>query len=116
MPGRMKIQKFLDQASKAKCQYVVLEVTSEGIKQHRHRFINFDLAVFTNLTEEHLESHGGFENYKKAKAQLFKALKPNGKIIVNLKITKKLRHSFLKLLSQMVKLLLILMILKAIIF
>lgn len=84
MPGRMKIQKFLTRAVGAGCQYVVLEVTSEGIRQHRHRFINFDLAVFTNLTEEHLESHGGFENYKKAKGQLFKALKSNGKIIVNL--------------------------------
>jgi len=84
MPGRMKIQKFLAQAVGAGCQYAVLEVTSEGIKQHRHRFINFDLAIFTNLTKEHLESHGGFENYKKAKGQLFKALKPKGKIIANL--------------------------------
>jgi len=84
MPGRMKLQRFLRQANKAGCEYAVLEVTSEGIKQHRHQFIDFDSAVLTNLTPEHLESHKGFENYKKAKAKLFQALKPNGKAIVNL--------------------------------
>jgi len=84
MPGRLKLQKFLAQAVQAGCQYVVLEVTSEGIKQHRHKFIGFDLAALTNLTPEHLESHGGFENYKKAKGKLFQSLKPQGKIIVNL--------------------------------
>ena len=75
MPGRFKLQKFLRQAVEAGCQYAVLEVTSEGIKQHRHRFINFDTAVFTNLTPEHIEAHGGFENYKKAKGELFRATK-----------------------------------------
>ena len=84
MPGRFEIQKFLRRAVKEKCQYVVLEVTSEGIKQYRHRFIGFDTAVFTNLTPEHLENHGGFENYKKAKGKLFQSLKPNGKSIINL--------------------------------
>ena len=84
MPGRMKIQKFLRQAFRAGCQYAVLEVTSEGIKQHRHEFIGFDSAVLTNLTAEHLESHGGFANYKKAKGKLFQSLKANGKSIVNL--------------------------------
>jgi UDP-N-acetylmuramoyl-L-alanyl-D-glutamate--2,6-diaminopimelate ligase len=52
-----------------------LEVTSEGIKQHRHRFINFEAAVFTNLTPEHIEAHGGFENYRAAKGKLFQAAK-----------------------------------------
>ncbi|MBU4082385.1 UDP-N-acetylmuramoyl-L-alanyl-D-glutamate--2,6-diaminopimelate ligase [Patescibacteria group bacterium] len=84
MPGRFKIHKFLRRAVEAGCQYAVLEITSEGIKQHRHRFIGFDTAVFTNLTPEHIESHGGFENYKKAKGKLFQSLKPNGKSIVNL--------------------------------
>ena len=74
MPGRFKLQEFLKKAVKAGCKYMVLEVTSEGIKQHRHKFIDFDGVVFTNLTREHLESHGGFENYKKAKGKLFKAL------------------------------------------
>jgi len=74
MPGRMKLQKFLRQAVKAGCKYAVIEVTSEGIKQYRHKFIDFDGVVFTNLTKEHIEAHKGFENYKKAKGKLFKAL------------------------------------------
>ena len=75
MPGRFKLQKFLSQAKKAGCKYVVLEVTSEGIKQKRHLGIKFDCAVFTNLHKEHLESHGSFENYYKAKQELFKRTK-----------------------------------------
>ena len=72
MPGRMKIQKFLRKAVNQGCKYAVIEVTSEGIKQFRHKFIDFKTAVITNLTKEHIESHGSFENYKKAKAELFK--------------------------------------------
>jgi len=79
MPGRFKLQKFLRNAVKAKCKYAVLEITSEGIKQYRHRFINFDGAVFTNLTREHLEAHKGFKNYKRAKGKLFRALEKSSK-------------------------------------
>lgn len=75
MPGRFKIQKFLRQALSAGCKYAVLEVTSEGIKQHRHGFINFDAAVFTNLSKEHIERHGSFEKYREAKGELFKVCK-----------------------------------------
>ena len=71
MPGRLVIQKFLRQAKDAGCEYVFLEVTSEGILQHRHRFIPFHTAVFTNLSPEHIERHGSFENYKKTKGKLF---------------------------------------------
>lgn len=82
MPGRFKLQKFFRQAVKAGCQYAVLEVTSEGIKQYRHRFIDFTIAVFTNLTLEHIEAHKGFENYKKAKGKLFQ--KTKGIHVINL--------------------------------
>jgi UDP-N-acetylmuramoyl-L-alanyl-D-glutamate--2,6-diaminopimelate ligase len=79
MPGRFKLQRFLKQAVKAGCKYAVLEVTSEGIKQRRHRFIDFDGVVFTNLTEEHIEAHKSFENYKRAKGELFEALRGSKK-------------------------------------
>jgi len=75
MPGRFQLQKFLRQAVRTGCKYAVLEVTSEGILQHRHRFINFEVAVFTNLTPEHIEAHGSFENYRLAKGKLFRATK-----------------------------------------
>jgi UDP-N-acetylmuramyl-tripeptide synthetase len=76
MPGRMKLQKFLKDAVDGGCHYAVIEVTSEGIAQHRHSFIDFDVAVFTNLSSEHIERHGGFEKYKEAKGKLFGTLKP----------------------------------------
>jgi UDP-N-acetylmuramoyl-L-alanyl-D-glutamate--2,6-diaminopimelate ligase len=74
MPGRFSLQHFLAQAKQKNCRLAVIEVTSEGIIQYRHRFIDFDLLVFTNLSPEHIERHGGFENYKKAKGQLFASL------------------------------------------
>ena len=77
MPGRFFIQKTLRQMVKNGCEYALVEVTSEGIKQHRHRFIKWAGAVFTNLAPEHLEAHGGFENYRKAKEKLFEAAAKN---------------------------------------
>jgi len=73
MPGRFRIQKFLRKAVDSGCHYAILEVTSEGIKQHRHKFIDFSVAAFTNLTPEHIEAHGSFEKYKEAKGKLFEA-------------------------------------------
>lgn len=75
MPGRFFIQKFLRKTINSGCSYSILEVTSEGILQHRHRFINFEVAVFTNLTPEHIERHGSFENYRATKGKLFQATK-----------------------------------------
>ncbi len=75
MPGRFRLQKFLAEAKKAGCDFVVLEVTSEGIKQYRHLGTKFDTAVFVNIHREHLENHGSFENYIKAKQELFKITK-----------------------------------------
>ncbi len=102
MPGRMKLQKFLRQALRAGCKYVVLEITSEGIKQYRHKFIDFDAAVFTNLSPEHIESHKGFENYRKAKLKLFKSTKKihiinlddkNAKYFLEIPAGKKYGHT-----------------------
>jgi len=82
MPGRLKLQKFLRQAVNSNCRYAVLEITSEGIKQYRHKFVDFGIAVFTNLAPEHIEAHGSFENYRAAKGKLFQATK--GIHIINL--------------------------------
>ncbi|MCH8741316.1 UDP-N-acetylmuramoyl-L-alanyl-D-glutamate--2,6-diaminopimelate ligase [Patescibacteria group bacterium] len=82
MPGRFQLQKFLRQALDSGCKYAVLEVTSEGIKQYRHKFIDFDVAVFTNLTPEHIEAHGSFEKYREAKGKFFQSTK--GIHIINL--------------------------------
>ncbi|MBU0546599.1 MAG: UDP-N-acetylmuramoyl-L-alanyl-D-glutamate--2,6-diaminopimelate ligase [Patescibacteria group bacterium] len=75
MPGGFYLQGFLRKAVNNKCDYAVLEITSEGIKQYRHKFITFEAAVFTNLTPEHIEAHGSFEKYREAKGKLFEATK-----------------------------------------
>lgn len=72
MLGRFQSQKLLRQMVKAGCSHAVVETSSEGIKQYRHRAIVYHTGVFTNLTPEHLQAHGGFENYKKAKQKLFR--------------------------------------------
>lgn len=80
MPGRFKLQKFLSEAKRAGCEYVAIEVTSEGIVQKRLQGVTIDCAVFTNLHKEHIEAHDGFENYMEAKKMLFKKT-PNIHII-----------------------------------
>ncbi len=74
MPGRFFVQKFLRQAVEAGCTHAVVEMTSEGAKQFRHKYIDIDALIFTNLSPEHIESHGSFEKYKAAKLELAKAV------------------------------------------
>lgn len=81
MPGRFVLNKFLSDAVKAKCDFAFIETTSEGVAQNRHRFIDFQTAVFTNLNPEHIESHGSFENYKRAKGAFFEYVR--GTHIIN---------------------------------
>lgn len=75
MPGRWSLQRFLRTALKKDCQYALIEVTSQGVVQHRHKFIDWNGAVFLNLHPEHIESHGSYENYLQAKLNFFRYLK-----------------------------------------
>ncbi|HDH07652.1 MAG TPA: hypothetical protein ENG89_01375, partial [Candidatus Moranbacteria bacterium] len=75
MLGRFFTQKMLSRMKNNNCDVVVIETTSEGIAQFRHRFINYDTLLFTGLYPEHIESHGDFETYKKTKGKLFAHLK-----------------------------------------
>lgn len=87
MQGRFKLQRLLSRMVKAGCQYAIIETSSEGIAQYRHLGIDYDIVVFTNLSREHIESHGSYENYRAAKIKLFRSLyggfhkKINGKFI-----------------------------------
>lgn len=74
MLGRFKLQKLLRQMVNENCSFAVIETSSEGVAQFRHLGINYDVVIFLNITPEHIESHGGFENYKKAKLKLFEHL------------------------------------------
>lgn len=79
MPGRFFMQHFLRKAVTAGCQYAIIETTSEGARFFRHRFIALDGLIFTNLSPEHIESHGSFENYREAKLSIARALRNSSK-------------------------------------
>ena len=74
-PGLLlkRIKKMADEGA----EYLVLETTSHALAQFRVWGIKYSIAVFTNLTHEHLDYHGTFENYKKAKLRLFKMTNAN---------------------------------------
>lgn len=78
MPGRGQIHRLMREAKNNGATVFIVEVTSEGLAQNRHRGIHFDSVVITNLYPEHLEAHGGFENYKKAKGLLFQSFEKSG--------------------------------------
>lgn len=70
MPGRFFMQRFISKAVKAKCDYAILEMTSQGAITFRHKFIQLDAFLFANISPEHIEAHGSYENYLKAKLDL----------------------------------------------
>lgn len=73
-PDAPDIQNYLAQMVEQGTEYAVIESTSHGLAQHRLDAIDFDIAVVTNITHEHLDLHGTWENYLDAKAILFRAL------------------------------------------
>ncbi|MFH0776304.1 MAG: UDP-N-acetylmuramoyl-L-alanyl-D-glutamate--2,6-diaminopimelate ligase [Patescibacteria group bacterium] len=75
--GRGGVQKFLRQAVDANCNYAVLEVSSHALTQKRVWGVFFNAAILTNITHDHLDFHGNFENYVAAKEQLFWQLARN---------------------------------------
>ena len=99
MPGRFFLQKFIKEAVLEKCDVVLIEMTSEGVKQFRHKFIELDALIFTNIAPEHIESHGSYENYKAAKLELGKLLEKSKKRprIMVANADSELSDEFLKL-------------------
>src|SRR5574343_1073403 len=82
MPGRFGIQRLMSQMVKAGCKFCVIETTSEGIKQFRHIGIKYDIAVFTNITPEHLPSHNNsLEEYRRMKEKMMNAISNHSKKI-----------------------------------
>lgn len=70
-PESLDVQDLLAQMVDAGCKAAAMEVSSHAIAQDRTRGLEWDVAVFTNLTQDHLDFHGTMENYFEAKAKLF---------------------------------------------
>lgn len=82
-PEATEVQFYLAKMVAAGLTHVVLETTSHGLAQHRVTACEYDIAVVTNITHEHLDYHGSYEGYRAAKAMLFESLsrtvdKPTG--------------------------------------
>jgi UDP-N-acetylmuramoyl-L-alanyl-D-glutamate--2,6-diaminopimelate ligase len=73
-PDAHDVQRYLARMLDAGLTHVVLETTSHGWAQHRVDACEFDIGVVTNITHEHLDQHGSYENYRAAKARLFDSL------------------------------------------
>ena len=74
-PESLEVQQLMAQMLRADCQACVMEVSSHALEQKRVMGVEFDVAIFTNLTRDHLDYHGTMENYFAAKRKLFADLK-----------------------------------------
>jgi UDP-N-acetylmuramoyl-L-alanyl-D-glutamate--2,6-diaminopimelate ligase len=88
-PESLDVQELLAQMVNAGCKAAAMEVSSHALAQERVRGIEWDVAIFTNLTQDHLDFHGTMENYFEAKAALFTGLaeqksKTNATAVINL--------------------------------
>lgn len=79
-PDSFQIQNYIAKAKKAKCEYLVLEVTSHALDQNRVFGINFAIGVLTNVSHEHLDYHKTYDAYVKTK---FKLLAKAKSVVVN---------------------------------
>lgn len=74
-PSPWQVQKLLKAARDAGSRYFVMEATSHGLDQNRLAFVDFDTAVVTNITHDHLDYHKNWQNYAEAKARLFRGVR-----------------------------------------
>lgn len=75
-PESVELEKFIRKVKDEGGDYVVMEVSSHALDLGRVSRIDFHSAVFTNLTQDHLDYHGSWENYRNAKARLFAQIAP----------------------------------------
>ena len=99
-PGAIEIQTFMKEMVDHHLDHVIIEVSSHALDQHRVDEVEFDTAVFTNLTLDHLDYHQNFDNYFLTKAKLFNKLRPKGKAIINIddpygvRLKNEIKNSF----------------------
>ncbi|MDD5115511.1 MAG: UDP-N-acetylmuramoyl-L-alanyl-D-glutamate--2,6-diaminopimelate ligase [Candidatus Omnitrophica bacterium] len=82
-PGPVELQRLLAGMLRRRIKYCAMEVSSHALVQQRVRGISFSQAIFTNLTQDHLDYHKSLNNYFSAKARLFRLLRDTGTAIVN---------------------------------
>ncbi|MDX6767691.1 MAG: UDP-N-acetylmuramoyl-L-alanyl-D-glutamate--2,6-diaminopimelate ligase [Candidatus Methylacidiphilales bacterium] len=83
-PECLDLQRLLAQMRDENCRAAVMEVSSHALDQERTLGLGFEVAVFTNLTQDHLDYHGSMENYFQAKSKLFTSLRHGSHAVINL--------------------------------
>lgn len=82
-PNPVALNKLLFEMVSAGCSYAFMEVSSHAIDQERTAGLDFDVAIFTNISHDHLNYHGDMKNYIATKKRLFDNLKKSAVAIVN---------------------------------
>ena len=82
-PDALTLNKLFCQMVDKSCEYCFMEVSSHAISQHRIEGLEFDIALFTNITHDHLDYHKTFSSYIETKKQLFDTLSPTSVAIYN---------------------------------
>ncbi len=82
-PTAPVLARWLDRISQSNCSHAVVEVSSHALAQSRVAGIEFDAACVTNVRHDHLDYHGSYENYLRAKARIFEHLLPEGVAVIN---------------------------------
>jgi len=82
-PGALRVNKFLRMMADAGCAYAILEISSHALEQERVKDVGLDVAIFTNLTREHLDYHRDLDGYFGAKTKIFNNLKKGGIAVLN---------------------------------
>lgn len=83
-PDVIEMHDILNQMVEHNVKNVALEVSSQGLDMRRVDTLDFDTAIFTNLSSEHMDYHKDLEDYFRAKKRLFDVLKPEGIMILNI--------------------------------
>ncbi|ADQ15034.1 UDP-N-acetylmuramoyl-L-alanyl-D-glutamate--2,6-diaminopimelate ligase [Halanaerobium hydrogeniformans] len=83
-PESLDLYRYFSQAKTAGVQYIVMEVSSHALDLYRVHQMDFSLAVFTNLSPEHLDYHKDLASYRQAKSKLFSQLSPDASAVINL--------------------------------
>jgi UDP-N-acetylmuramoyl-L-alanyl-D-glutamate--2,6-diaminopimelate ligase len=82
-PDAQNLYMYLDEFANYGCKYASIETSSEAFFRGRLQAMEFDVSGYTNITSEHLNIHGSFENYLESKLKLFKQTKKDGYSILN---------------------------------
>jgi UDP-N-acetylmuramoyl-L-alanyl-D-glutamate--2,6-diaminopimelate ligase len=82
-PGPVQVSGWLRELADEGVRTVVMEASSHALEQRRLDGVRFDVAIFTNLTQDHLDYHASFDEYLAAKARLVELVKPLGTLVVN---------------------------------